>query len=221
MFVIESFVLGLLIALNPCQLVINVSALTYLNSISERSDELMRKAWMYAIGRCVTYSVLGIVFMWLIRCGLNIKGLQPVLSVADYVVPYILILIGVFLLYRACHTHKHHGDNCHNSGATIKRGGPYGPFVLGMVLALAFCPESAILYFGIMLPLSVSNAFGWLAPVSLAIAAAIPVMAIAFIMSKAKEEAMRIASSFNRFQQWMNVFFGVAFIVVAIILLAS
>ncbi len=221
MFIVESFVLGLLIALNPCQLAINVSALTYLNTHSDRSDELMRKAWLYALGRCLSYSVLGIVLMWLVRCGLNVKEVQPALSVADELLPYIFIIIGVFLFYRAFHVHRHHGENCHNSGATIKRGGPYGSLLLGVLLALAFCPESAILYFGIMLPLGVSNAFGWLAPISLAIAAAIPIMAIALIMSKAGEKVVRIAASFNHFQQWMNALFGSAFIVVAVILLLS
>ncbi len=219
MFIIESIVLGLLVALNPCQLAINVSALTYLNNTSGSSSDLLRRGWLYTAGRTLSYSLSGIALTALVRFGLDIKGIQMFLGKAEGFLPYLFILIGLFLLYRVFHAHSHHGTECHNCGATIRRGSPYGPVVLGLMLAFAFCPESAILFFGMLIPLGVSHAFGWTAPVVFALSAGIPVAIMAYAMSKAREKAVRLSRTFTHFQQWMNALFGVAFIVAAIVLI--
>lgn len=219
MFMIESIVLGLLMALNPCQLAINISALTYLNNTSDSSSDLLRRGWLYTAGRTVSYSLSGMALTVLVRLGLDIKGVQEFLGKAEAFLPYLFILIGLFLLYRVFHTHSHHGTECHNCGATIRRGSPYGPVVLGLMLAFAFCPESAILFFGMLLPLSVAHPLGWTAPVVFALSAGIPVVVMAYAMAKARERVVRLSRSFTHFQQWMNALFGTAFIVAAIVLL--
>lgn len=219
MFIIESLVLGLLVAVNPCQLAINISALTYLNNTSESSRDLLRRGWLYTVGRTLSYSLAGMVLTALVRLGLDIKGIQIFLGKAERFLPYLFILIGLFLLYRVFHTHVHHGVECHNCGTTIRRGSPYGPVVLGLMLAFAFCPESAILFFGMLLPLSVAHPLGWVAPIVFAISAGIPVVVMAYAMSKAREKVVRLSRTFTHFQQWMNALFGVAFIVAAIVLL--
>ena len=61
MFIISAFIIGLLVALNPCQLAINLSALTYLNNRSDKQHPLMSKGLLYIIGRSITYSILGII----------------------------------------------------------------------------------------------------------------------------------------------------------------
>lgn len=219
MFIIESIVLGLLVALNPCQLAINISALTYLNSTSGSSGELLRQGWLYTAGRAVSYSLLGMALTALARLGLDIKGIQIFLGKAEDFLPYLFILIGLFLLYRVFHTHSHHGAECHNCGATIRRSSPYGPVVLGLMLAFAFCPESAILFFGMLLPLSVAHSLGWVALVVFSLSAGIPVVVMTYVMAKAHKKVIHLSRTFTHFQQWMNALFGVAFIIAAIVLL--
>ena len=219
MFIIESLVLGLLVALNPCQLAINISALTYLNNTSESPKDFLRRGLLYVGGRTMSYSLLGIALTALVRFGLDIEGIQIFLGKAESFLPYLFILIGLFLLYRVFHTHVHHGVECHNCGATIQRGSPYGPVVLGLMLAFAFCPESAILFFGMLVPMSVAHPLGWVAPIVFAVSAGLPVVAIAYAMSQAREKVVRLSRKFTHFQQWMNALFGVAFIVAAIVLL--
>ena len=130
---LAAFVLGVLVALNPCQLAISISALAY----EYRNGKRLMDGIIYAFGRTLTYTLLGWITMCLIGGGSNIAGLQQVLSQAEGIVPYVLIGIGLYLIFRAFH-HHHHGDNCHNSGRIIKRNGPLGSLVLGMTLALAF-----------------------------------------------------------------------------------
>ena len=211
---VAAFLLGLLVALNPCQLAISVSALAY----EYRNGKQLTDGIVYALGRTITYAVLGWVTMCLIGGGSNIEGLQHVLSKAELVVPYVLVVIGIYLIYRAFHTHHHHGDNCHNSGRIIKRNGPLGSLLLGMTLALAFCPESAIFYFGMMVPLSISSSVGAAVPLVFGLAASLPVLFLAWIMRRAVDGAARLTKGFEHFQQWLNGITGLLFIAIAILL---
>ena len=221
MFIISAFILGLLVALNPCQLAINLSALTYLNNRSDKQHPLMSKGLLYVLGRSITYSILGIILSILIQQGLNIEGVRTLMSKGEDILPYLLIIIGVYLIYRMLHHHDHHGEECHSCGKTIKRSGPLGALALGLMLAMAFCPETAIMYFGMLLPMSVANTLGWIAPVAFALGAALPVITMAYLFSKAAEKAHGFEATFKHFQQWANGVFGLAFIVAGIIMLAA
>ena len=211
---LAAFVLGVLVALNPCQLAISISALAY----EYRNGKKFLDGIIYALGRTLTYALLGWVTMCLVGGGSNVAGLQNVLAKAEVAVPYVLIGIGIYLLYRAFRRHHHHGDDCHNSGKIIKRNGPLGSLVLGMTLALAFCPESAIFYFGMMIPLSISSNVGAMVPLVFGLAASIPVIIIAWLMHKAVNGATKLSHGFEHFQQWLNGVTGILFILIAILL---
>lgn len=217
MFIVSAFILGLLVALNPCQLAINLSALTYLNNHSSPQTNLMSKGWLYVLGRSTTYAVLGIVLIILIMQGENIGWMQNVMDKGEIILPYLMIVIGIYLIVRIFH-HHHHGENCHSCGKTIKKRGPFGAFILGMTLALAFCPETAIMYFGMLVPLGVPNTLGWIVPVMFAFGAALPILIMSYLMTKATEQALKFESRFRHFQQWANGFFGLLFVTAGIIL---
>jgi cytochrome c biogenesis protein CcdA len=214
---LTAFVLGLLVALNPCQLAISVSALAY----EYRNGKRLIDGLVYALGRTITYTAMGWVTMCLIGGGANVVGLQQVLSKAEVILPYVLMALGLYMLYRAFHRHHHHGDNCHNSGRIIKRNGPLGSLVLGMTLAFAFCPESAIFYFGMMIPLSISSSVGAIVPLVFGLSASIPVVAIAWMMNKAVNGAERLSRGFEYFQQGLNGVTGLLFIAIAILLMTQ
>lgn len=208
---LTAFLLGLIVAFNPCQLSINISALTYISRTGSVGYE-------YALGRAITYTLLGWIMMCLTGGGKNINGISHILSYGEAVLPYVTIVIGVFLIYRAFHHHEHH-DDCHNCNKLIKRNGPLGSLILGMTLALAFCPESAIFYFGILLPLSMSCEVGAALPPIFAISTCIPVIILAFIMQRAIDKAKRMTHHFEHFQQVMNGITGIIFIVIAILMM--
>lgn len=219
MFIIYAFILGLLVALNPCQLAINLSALSYLSNKTTGERDMRKKGWVYIIGRSVTYTLMGIVLTILLHQGLNIDSIHHLLSKGENLLPYILIIVALYLLFRTFHHHDHHGDDCHNCGTTIKRNGPLGALALGLTLAFAFCPESAIMYFGMMLPLAATSTLGWIMPIAFALSAALPVIILTWLFSKAKGNAERFQYRFSHFQQWTNGLMAAAMITVALILL--
>lgn len=213
---LTAFVLGLLTALNPCQLAISVSALAY----EYRSGKGIMEGLLYALGRTITYIILGWVLMCLIGGGKNIKGFELLVTKGETVLPYILIALGIFMLSRAFH-HHHHSESCHNSGTIIRRNGPLGAIILGMTLALAFCPESAVFYFGLMIPLAMNSSISILIPIAFAIAASVPVVVIAYLMNKAYDKTQKISSSLETFQTIINAVTGILFLVIAALLLSE
>lgn len=213
---LTSFLLGILVAINPCQLAINISALTYIIRRDREAHLSPFHHLLYVFGRCITYTLLGWTLICLIGGGQNIYAVQSLLSKGEEILPYALTAMGLFFLYRGIHTHHHeHGDDCHNSGHLIKRNGPMGALILGITLAFAFCPESAVLYFGALLPLSVTSNIGFLYPVFFSIGAALPVLFIALLLHKASQKAHMLTQRLERVQQWINIITGIAFIVVA------
>ena len=212
---LTAFLLGLLVAINPCQLAINISALAYIL----KKEKAKSASIIYALGRTSTYTLLGWILMCLIGGGKNVEGVQLLLSKAEVILPYILFAIGLFMLARAFHTHHHDGENCHHSGQIIRRNGPLGALILGMTLALAFCPESAVFFFGLMLPLSMTSHAGPLIPLIFALAASIPVLVLAWLMRMAVNKVEKVSHAFEHAQQWLNAITGLLFIAGGILLL--
>ena len=212
---LTAFLLGLLVAINPCQLAINISALAYIL----KKEKAKSASIIYALGRTSTYTLLGWILVCLIGGGKNVEGVQLLLSKAEAALPYILFAIGLFMLARAFHTHHHDGENCHHSGQIIRRNGPLGALILGMTLALAFCPESAVFFFGLMIPLSMTSQAGPLIPLIFALAASIPVLVLAWLMRIAVNKVEKVSHAFEHAQQWLNAITGLLFIAGGILLL--
>lgn len=212
-----ALLLGLLVSLNPCQLAINVSALTYLHKNTKQKNRGFLIGIIYTIGRSLTYIVLGWALTILIKQGNNIEIVRSLLSKSEIVLPYILLAIGIFLIIRAVTSHNHHhGDNCHNSGYLINRKGTAGPLILGSILALAFCPESAIFYFAMLIPLSASTVYGWIIPIVFAFSAAIPIIILSWLISTAMHSLKKTERIFAHVQQTANIITGIIFIIIGI-----
>lgn len=212
-----ALLLGLLVSLNPCQLAINVSALTYLHKNTKLKNKGFLTGIIYTIGRSLTYIVLGWALTILIKQGNNIEIVRKLLSKSEIVLPYVLLAIGLFLIIRAVASHNHHhGDNCHNSGYLINRKGTAGPLILGSILALAFCPESAIFYFAMLIPLSASTVYGWAMPIIFAVSAAIPIIILSWLISTAMHSLKKTERIFAHVQQTTNIITGIIFIIIGI-----
>lgn len=213
---LAALLIGLLVAFNPCQLAINISALTYMHKNGRGRKANTLSGIAYILGRMTTYTVMGWVLTFIIRQSNRIDAFKNLLSKAEDFMPYVLGLVGAFLIIKAIMPHHNHGDNCHNSGRLIKSNGPAGPFILGMALAFAFCPESAIFYFGMLIPLSASQPAGWLMPVLFSLAASLPVIILSMLISAAMQTARRFEHVSVHFQRWLNIITGAIFIFIAL-----
>ena len=77
---------------------------------------------------------------------------------------------------------------------------------------MAFCPTSGVLYFGMLIPMSVTASAGWLLPVLFAIATALPVLAVAWILAFSVEKVGEFYGKLRNVQKWLNIIVGLLFI---------
>ena len=219
--IIYALVLGLLVAFNPCQLAINLSALTFISRNNTGKGAMLTKGITYAAGRSTTYIIMAWLLTYIFNKSLTIEYFRNILSKAEDFLPYILFIIAAILIARTFHSH-HHGEECHNCGNTINRNRKSGSFVLGAALAFAFCPESALFYFGMLIPSAVScNSLPvqMSMPIIFAIGAALPVIIMAYLFTLATSNARKFEHKFNHFQQIVNIITAAIFVTIAILLL--
>ena len=94
--------------------------------------------------------------------------------------------------------------------------GGWGALIIGVLFALAFCPTSGVFYFGMLIPMSATVTAGYLLPVVFAIATAIPVLVVAWILAFSVQQLGSFYGKMQKVQKWMNRIVGVLFIVIGI-----
>lgn len=218
---LTAFLLGLFASINPCQLAINVSALTWLFGRKETKERQRQTGLIYLIGRFVAFFVLGWVCVWAISyfgirlSASKLMSLDSIYSWVEVLLPWLLMVVGLFFFYRAFHVHKHDGS-CHNSSQVIHRGRRYGSFWLGVILAFLFCPESAVVFFGMMVPLGAATSVSWSVPLIYALSSLIPFVLLLWMVHHANAFVNRYEDRVARIQVWVNAFLGFLFIMLAV-----
>ena len=168
--------LGILTSISPCPLATNIAAVSFLSKRIAHPVMVFISGLAYTIGRMVAYAILG----WVI-----ISSLLSVPQVAQFLQKYmvkalgpLLIITGLFLLEIItirlpgfALSEKHHNK-------LVESGAP-GAFLLGLIFAMAFCPVSAALFFGSLIPLALNNKAGTLLPFIYGIGTGLPVLIFA------------------------------------------
>ena len=179
---LTAFLLGLLTAFSPCPLATNIAAIGFIGKDIENRRRIFRNGLLYTLGRVVAYTVLGIVLILILKEGASLFGIQQFIGrYGELVLAPALLLIGVFMLLGNKLRLPSFGFN--GSGEGLARKGGWGALLLGMLFALAFCPTSGVFYFGILIPMSATAAAGYLLPALFAVATALPVLTVAWILA--------------------------------------
>ncbi len=217
---LAALLLGVLVAVNPCQIAISLSALTALADRNRDPKLFMEKAVVFVSGRMSLYLILGIILFYVFRTvGINIKEFysEKVADLVEYSMPFIVALLGLFFLFRAINKH-HHNDNCHNSRSMIKKNKRTGVFLLGFLLAFLFCPESAVLFFGMTIPLVIMSKYGLLILIIFSVAAVLPIVAIAYVCKFSMEKALLWERKLENAQFIINLCSSALLIALAVLL---
>ncbi len=212
---VTALLLGLLTALSPCPLATNIAAIGYIGKHIGNRRGIFINGFLYTLGRTMVYSFLGILLIALLRGGNSILGIQHIIAAyGERVLGPVLLLVGLLMLWGDRLPLKSFGFS--NGGERFARRGGVGAFLLGVLFALAFCPTSGVLYFGMLIPLSVTTPMGYLLPALFAVATALPVLIVAWILAFSAE---RIGVFYGRMQalrQWLNRGVGILFIGIGI-----
>jgi threonine/homoserine/homoserine lactone efflux protein len=87
---------------------------------------------------------------------------------------------------------------------------------LGFVFALAFCPASAALFFGSLLPMSIKYESPFLLPLAYGLGTALPVILFALAIAAGAGVVARAFQRVAAFERWARGATGLIFIAVGI-----
>lgn len=212
---LTAFLLGLLTAVSPCPLATNIAAIGFIGRNVECRRRIFLNGLLYTLGRIIAYTVLGIVLILILREGASLFGIQKFIGrYGELILGPALLLIGLFMLFGSRLRLPSFGFS--GNGEGLARKGGFGALLLGMLFAMAFCPTSGVLYFGMLIPMSATAAAGYLLLVLFAVATALPVLIVAWILAFSVQ---RIGSFYGRMrtvQKWLNRIVGGIFVGIGI-----
>ncbi len=213
----SAFWLGILTSISPCPLATNIAAISYLGKQVQNTKAVLANGFLYTIGRTATYVVLAAIAVTSI---LSVPELSFSLqrNMGKLMGP-ILIVVGLVLIgvVRLPAFGLAIGEKVQ---AHAQRGGVWGAGALGMLFALSFCPTSAALFFGSLIPLAIQWKSAVTLPTFYGVGTALPVFAFAVLIAAG---AKSVASTFQKLsavEVWARKITGLVFVAVGIYLSA-
>ena len=210
--ILSALILGLMTAISPCPLATNITAMAFISKDLNNKRKVFINGLIYTLGRSITYTVIGLIFYF---------GASKFV-VAGFIQKYgeralgpILILIGLFMLDII--KIKFPGLNKLNEKMQQKeKFGFWGTLLLGIVFALGFCPYSGVLYFGMLIPMTISSASGLYLPIIFAIGTGLPVIIFAWFIAFTVGGISSVYNKIKTFELWFRRVVAVLFLLVGI-----
>jgi len=209
---LTAFVLGLMTAISPCPLATNISAIGFISRDLDNRRRVFLKGLVYTLGRAISYTGLGVI-LFLGASKMKVSMLFQ--GWGEKLLGPLLILIGVFMLDFIKIKFPGFSRLTEKMSEHSKRS-YWGTLLLGMVFAMAFCPYSGVLYFAMLIPMTIASASGLYLPVIFAIATGLPVIIFAWLLAYAVGNVGRLYNRIRVFELWFRRVVAVLFITVGI-----
>lgn len=209
--VITAFLLGILTAVSPCPMATNITAIGFISKDIENKHRIFINGLLYTLGRTISYTVLGFILIPILREGASIYAVQKFISTyGGMILPLALIIIGILML----NVIKINLPKMSIGGTKLgnKSKGGWGALLLGILFALAFCPSSGIIYFGMLIPMSAAESGGYLLPVVYAVATGLPVIIVAWLLAYSMAGLGKFYNRMQVFEKWFRIVVAVLFI---------
>lgn len=205
--------LGILTSISPCPLATNIAAVSFLSKKITHPALVLISGLAFTLGRMVAYAVLG----WII-----ISSLLSVPQAAQFLQKYLvkalgplLIITGLFLLEVITLQLPGLALSQKHQNKLVESGAP-GAFVLGIVFALAFCPVSAALFFGSLIPLALGSKAGTVLPFVYGLGTGLPVLFFAIAIALGVTSMSRWFGKITQLEYYTRRITGVIFILVGL-----
>lgn len=210
---LSAFILGLMTAISPCPLATNITAIGYISKDIQNRKNVFYNGLIYTLGRAITYTTIGLLFFM----GAGKFHLSGFLQQwGEKILGPLLIIIGLFMIGAFNFIRIQGLSSLIGKMENHARKGFWGILFLGIVFALAFCPYSGVLYFGMLIPMTMGSASGLYLPLVFAIATGIPVIVFAWIIAFSVSS---ISGTYNKtkiFELWFRRVVALLFIAIGI-----
>jgi cytochrome c-type biogenesis protein len=210
--ILMALLLGFMTALSPCPLATNITAIAYISKDIESRRRVFTNGLIYTLGRAVSYTALGVI-LYFGASTFHIAGFFQ--TWGERLLGPLMLLIGLFMLgvFRLNFPGL---SSLTGKMEQSKKKGFWHVLLLGIVFALAFCPYSGVLYFGMLIPITVASPTGLLLPPVFALATGLPVIVLAYVLAFMVSEVGSFYNKLKNFEMWFRKVVAVIFILVGI-----
>lgn len=209
---VTAFVLGLMTAISPCPLTTNISAIGFISRDIEDRNRVFYSGVFYTLGRAISYTLLAIILFF----GANQMEVSMIFqSGLDRLMGPFLIILGLLML-DIIRIRFPGLTNLTEKIGNQSKSNYWKALLLGIIFALAFCPYSGVLYFMMLIPITISSAGGLYLPVVFAIATGIPVVLFAWLLAYAVGNVGKLYNRIKIFELWFRRIISVVIIIAGI-----
>ena len=210
---LSAFIMGLVVVACPCTIASNVTILTSMLNRNVSASVLFSKACIYVLGRMVAY--MGIAYLLYSFSGI-IAVSESIQNILGLLLGPLFLLVGILML-DIVHVHGLENKCLIWMKKWTMSDKLVGPFLLGLAFAFAFCPYGALIYFGMMIPLSVTSINGLWVPLFFSFGTALPILLVALLFFWGWDSNKHLLSKFQTFELWLRRILAVFFIISGIL----
>lgn len=213
--ILTALAMGILINLDVCPLVANLAAITYVSKNSTNKKSIIIHGLFYSFGRILSYTLLAL----LIYFGLSSLHFSFLTQYGEKIAGLVMLVSGIVMLLLAGKEDDEDEKKEIKNNALSR--GYLGSFSLGVILSLAFCPHSAALFFGILIPLAIKTSAGLFLPPIFAIGASLPIIIFSFYLSYNTNKIEIIFNKMEKLEQPLRYITAVMFLIAGLLFLFS
>jgi cytochrome c biogenesis protein CcdA len=207
--------LGLLTAISPCPLATNIAAVSYVGRHAEAPGRTLRAGVAYIIGRTCCYIALAALLTAGVLAAASTSAILN--RVIGQLVGPALVVAGAVVL-RLIPLPSFGGGVSHLGEKLAQRGDAVGSILLGVLFALSFCPSSAAIFFGSLLPLAAEARSPILVPSVYGVSTGLPVLIFAIIIAGGGHGLGKAFDRLKAVERWLRILAGLTLMGVGFLL---
>ena len=210
---LSALLLGLMTAISPCPLATNITATAFIAKNITSPRKVFLSGLVYSLGRAFSYTVIGIALYF------GASKFQIARFFNQYGEKFLgplLIILGLIMLNIIKLNFLGQSGFSDRFAEKFKDKGLLGSFLIGIVFALAFCPYSGAIFFGMLIPITIASAKGLYLPIIFAFGTGLPVILFTYLLAFTAGKVGVFYAKITILEKWMRLIAGVVFVLVGI-----
>ncbi len=207
--ILSAFVIGLMTAISPCTLATNITATAFISKNITDKRKVFLSGLLYSLGRAFSYTTIGFILYF----GASKFHISKFFNQnGEKFLGPLLLLIGLIMLdvIRLDFLNKLNFQT--QLSEKFKEKGLLGSFFIGVIFALAFCPYSGALFFGMLIPLTLASADGLYLPIIFAFGTGLPVILFSYLLAFTVGKIGLFYDRITKIEKIMRVVAAIVFI---------
>jgi cytochrome c biogenesis protein CcdA len=210
---LSAFLIGVMTSISPCPLATNITAIAFISKDIKTPKHTLLNGLFYTLGRGISYTLLAT----LIYFGLSSFKISSIFQGwGDKFLGPVLIIIGLIMADVIKINIKTNNQTIEKVKLWLASKGYFGSLLLGMLFALAFCPYSGVLFFGVLIPMVLKSNESLLLPPMFALGTGLPVIIFSFLIAFSAQKISFVFNQVQKFEAIIRKIISIVFVLVGL-----